>query len=76
MISLALLGAEGALRCSDAPCRSLRFCRDLPASRGVAGIPVSVFTDHPESWRTIVRFAFCKADAVLEEGVRRLATST
>ena len=55
---------------------ALRFCRDLPASRGVAGIPVSVFTDHPESWRTIVRFAFCKADAVLEEGVRRLATST
>ena len=55
---------------------ALRFCHDLPASRGVAGIPVSVFTDHPESWRTIVRFAFCKADAVLDEGVRRLATST
>jgi N-succinyldiaminopimelate aminotransferase len=55
---------------------ALRFCRDLPVSRGVVGIPVSVFTDHPEDWRTVVRFAFCKTDAVLDEGVRRLATST
>ncbi len=50
----------------------LDFCRWLPAERGVAGVPVSVFTDHPGPWRGIVRFAFCKRDEVLDEGVRRL----
>ena len=50
----------------------LDFCRRLPAERGVAGVPVSVFTDHPGPWRGIVRFAFCKRDEVLDEGVRRL----
>lgn len=50
----------------------LDFCRRLPAERGVAAVPVSVFTDHPEAWRGVVRFAFCKKDDVLDEGVRRL----
>lgn len=50
----------------------IEFCRDLPARIGVAGVPVSVFTDHPEQWKPLVRFAFCKQDHVLAEAARRL----
>ncbi|MFC9550393.1 pyridoxal phosphate-dependent aminotransferase [Rhodococcus sp. NPDC056960] len=52
----------------------IEFCRNLPARIGVAAVPVSVFTDHPEPWNPMVRFAFCKQDAVLEEAARRLRT--
>ncbi|MEV0947774.1 pyridoxal phosphate-dependent aminotransferase [Rhodococcus sp. NPDC049939] len=52
----------------------IEFCRALPGRIGVAAVPVSVFTDHPNQWNTLVRFAFCKQDAVLEEAVRRLQT--
>jgi N-succinyldiaminopimelate aminotransferase len=38
----------------------------------VAGVPVQVFTDHPEQWRHLVRFAFCKKDEVLDEALLRL----
>lgn len=51
----------------------LEFCMNLPEQVGVAAIPLEVFTDHPEQWRTKVRFAFCKKDEVLQEAVRRLA---
>jgi N-succinyldiaminopimelate aminotransferase len=37
-------------------------------------VPVSVFCDDKEAARTLVRFAFCKRDEVLEEAVRRLAS--
>jgi N-succinyldiaminopimelate aminotransferase len=40
---------------------------------GVVGVPVSVFCDDKEASRTLVRFAFCKRDEVLEEAVRRLS---
>ena len=51
---------------------SLAFCRELPALAGVAAIPLSAFQrDDPP--RHLVRFAFCKTDAVLDEGIRRLA---
>ncbi|MDU0290720.1 pyridoxal phosphate-dependent aminotransferase [Saccharothrix longispora] len=50
----------------------LELCRELPGRIGVAGVPVQVFTDHPEAWRHLVRFAFCKRDEVLDEAVRRL----
>jgi N-succinyldiaminopimelate aminotransferase len=50
------------------------FCEELPARAGVAAIPVSVFHDDPEAARTLVRFACCKEDEVLREGVRRLAS--
>ena len=54
--------------------RRLAFCHDLPArAPGVVGVPVSVFHDDPEAARTLVRFAFCKQDAVLDEACRRLA---
>lgn len=52
---------------------AVEFCRRLPTERGVAAIPVPVFSDHPQQWRTTVRFAFSKQDAVLDEGVRRLS---
>jgi N-succinyldiaminopimelate aminotransferase len=52
----------------------LEFCRELPGRVGVVGVPVSVFCDDKEAARTLVRFAFCKRDEVLEEAVRRLAS--
>ena len=49
------------------------FCRDLPHQCGVVAIPHSVFYDRVEAGRPYVRWAFCKADAVLDEAVERLA---
>lgn len=49
------------------------FCHELPARAGVVGVPVSVFHDDASAARTLVRFAFCKQDAVLDEACRRLA---
>mgnify|MGYP003419143319 CR=1 FL=1 len=53
---------------------ALAFCHELPARAGVAGVPVSVFHDDPEAGRTLVRFAFCKRDEVLDEACRRLSS--
>ena len=50
------------------------FCRQMPALCGVVGVPVSVFCDDKDSARTLVRFAFCKRDDVLNEAVKRLAS--
>lgn len=50
----------------------IEFCRRLPREVGVAAVPVSVFTDHPEQWSHLVRFAFCKRDEVLTEAASRL----
>jgi N-succinyldiaminopimelate aminotransferase len=47
------------------------FCRTLVERVGVAAIPVSAFTAG-KGVRHLVRFAFCKDDATLEEGLRRL----
>jgi len=52
----------------------LDFCRRLPALCGVVAVPVSVFCDDQEAARTLVRFAFCKRDEVLNEAVRRLGS--
>ncbi|ATE57604.1 pyridoxal phosphate-dependent aminotransferase [Actinosynnema pretiosum] len=49
-----------------------RLCRELPGRIGVVGVPVQVFADHPERWKHLVRFAFCKRDEVLDEAVTRL----
>ncbi|RMI29646.1 pyridoxal phosphate-dependent aminotransferase [Nocardia stercoris] len=51
----------------------LTFCRELPARLGVVAIPVSVFTDDKKPWDNLIRFAFCKQDATLDEAVRRLS---
>lgn len=48
------------------------LARALPEKIGVAAIPVQVFSDHPETTRHLVRFAFCKRDEVIDEGIRRL----
>jgi N-succinyldiaminopimelate aminotransferase len=51
----------------------LAFCRALPERCGVAAIPVSAFYGEVEPVRRYVRFAFCKREETLAEGVRRLA---
>jgi N-succinyldiaminopimelate aminotransferase len=52
----------------------LAFCRSLPERAGVVAIPTVVFYDpaHAHLGRHLVRFAFCKSDAVLGDAVERL----
>jgi N-succinyldiaminopimelate aminotransferase len=52
----------------------LAFCRSLPERAGVVAVPTVVFYDpaHAHLGRHLVRFAFCKSDAVLAEAVQRL----
>jgi N-succinyldiaminopimelate aminotransferase len=52
---------------------AVAFCRELPARAGVVAIPTSVFSGDPERVRTLVRFAFCKREEVIDEAARRLA---
>jgi N-succinyldiaminopimelate aminotransferase len=49
------------------------FCRRLPEAAGVAAIPVTAFSRDRARYRHLVRFAFCKRDATIDEAVRRLA---
>ncbi len=51
----------------------MNFCRSLPQRAGVVAIPAEVFARVPEDWRHLVRFAFCKADNVIDEACHRLA---
>ena len=51
---------------------ALQLCRSMPERIGVAAVPVSAFHDHPGPAASLVRFAFCKQDDVITEGVRRL----
>ena len=48
------------------------FCRELPERVGVAAIPVSAFCREGSPTRHLVRFAFCKRDATIDEGLTRL----
>jgi N-succinyldiaminopimelate aminotransferase len=50
----------------------VEFCRDLPERCGVVAIPHQVFYDRVDAGRPYVRWAFCKADAVLDEAITRL----
>jgi N-succinyldiaminopimelate aminotransferase len=52
------------------------FCLGLPRRCGVVAIPSSVFYDpaDPDAGRTLVRWAFCKQDAVLSDAIARLAS--
>ncbi len=52
------------------------FCWSLPERCGVVAVPTSVFYDHPDEGRTLVRWAFCKREAVLAEALTRLETLT
>jgi len=62
--------------CTDI--RSLGFvddmavCRALPEQVGVAAIPSSAFYTNKHEGKHLVRWAFCKTDAVLDEGLARL----
>lgn len=55
---------------------ALEFCLALPEQCGVVAIPSSVFYDpsDPGAGRTLVRWAFCKRDAVLRDALARLAS--
>jgi len=50
------------------------FCRVMPAVAGVVGIPVSAFVrpDNRAEYASLVRFAYCKRESVLEDAVARL----
>src|SRR4051812_4068744 len=48
------------------------FCRDLPERAGVVAIPTSVFSADPGRVSSLVRFAFCKREAVIDEAAARL----
>jgi N-succinyldiaminopimelate aminotransferase len=49
------------------------LCLRLPHEAGVVAIPVAAFSGEPDGGlRSIVRFAFCKRDDVLDEGIARL----
>jgi N-succinyldiaminopimelate aminotransferase len=52
------------------------FCRRLPSLAGVVGIPITAFVhaDRRPEYRSLVRFAFCKKQEVLQEAATRLAT--
>ena len=52
------------------------FCLALPERCGVVAIPSAVFYDpaDPGAGRTLVRWAFCKRDAVLRDALTRLAS--
>jgi len=52
----------------------MAFCLGLPERCGVVAIPLQVFYDDPASASTLVRFAFCKRDHILEEAISRLST--
>ncbi len=52
------------------------FCRALPELAGVVGVPVAAFCSEggpaAAATRPLVRFTFCKSDAVLHEACARL----
>ena len=50
----------------------MAFCRELPATCGVVGIPNVVFYDNKAEGRHLVRFAFCKRHEVIDDAVARL----
>jgi N-succinyldiaminopimelate aminotransferase len=52
----------------------IELCQDLALDAGVVAIPAQVFFDDAEAGRRYVRFAFCKTDGVLNEGIKRLST--
>ncbi len=51
----------------------MAFCRALPARAKVVAVPTQVFYDDPADGAYLVRFAFCKADEVIDEAADRLA---
>lgn len=54
----------------------MTFCQRLPEMAGVVAIPSQVFYDDADEGRHLVRWAFCKDDEVLDEGLRRLGAAS
>ena len=48
------------------------FCLALPERAGVVAIPSQAFYDDQEEGRHLVRWAFCKSEDVIREGLARL----
>ena len=55
---------------------ALDFCLGLPGRCGVVAVPSSAFYDPADAGagRNLVRWAFCKRDAVLRDAIARLAS--
>ncbi len=53
---------------------AMAFCRFITERARVAAIPVSAFYDGADPPTHLVRFAFCKREAVLREAIERLRT--
>ncbi len=51
------------------------FCVALPERAGVVAIPSQVFYDDVDEGRQLVRWAFCKDEPVIAEGIRRLVAA-
>jgi N-succinyldiaminopimelate aminotransferase len=54
----------------------MAFCLQLPERVGVAAVPEVVFYDDTQVGAPLVRFAFCKSEALIDEGLARLAKLT
>ena len=50
----------------------LDLCRRMPSEIGVGAIPTQVFHEDPSAHHGLLRFAFCKTDEALAEGIERL----
>jgi N-succinyldiaminopimelate aminotransferase len=50
----------------------MAFCQALPEKAGVVAIPSQFFYDDQDEGRHKVRWAFCKEQTLIDEGVRRL----
>jgi N-succinyldiaminopimelate aminotransferase len=59
---------------ADVGTDAVAFCAGLPDRCGVVAIPTSVFYDDKHAAPTLVRFAFCKREELIEEAARRLAS--
>ena len=51
----------------------MAFCLRLPEQVGVAAVPEVAFYDDTTVGLPLVRFAFCKSEALIDEGLLRLA---
>ncbi|HSK98690.1 MAG TPA: pyridoxal phosphate-dependent aminotransferase [Euzebyales bacterium] len=51
----------------------MEFCMRLPERVGVAAVPEVVFYDDKRVGAPLVRFAFCKSEELIDEGLARLA---
>jgi N-succinyldiaminopimelate aminotransferase len=52
---------------------AVAFCAELPGRCGVVALPTGAFYDDKAVAASLVRFAFCKREEVIDEASRRLA---